>query len=291
MPPSRRAVRFFIFRTSSASRLRGETMTDSPLQLSRILDNLATTCLDTKLHYLLETDSTNKVARRLAEEGAYDGTTVIAEQQSAGRGRLGRKWVSPPFVNLYISFVLRPKLAPADAAQITLAAAVALADAIGAFIPVTPTIKWPNDILVGGKKLAGILTESSCTAERLEFVILGIGVNLNFAVCDMPEEIRQRASSLLEVRGSAVDRESLIRRLIQDLDRCYGTLQESGFAAIAARWESYFGLRQRLVRVEMMDQAVVGRAVGIDRDGALIIVSENGAKQRVLAGDVIPVED
>lgn len=263
----------------------------SPLQLSRIQDGLVTNRLNAKLHYFLETDSTNKVARQLAENGALDGAIVIAEQQSAGRGRLGRSWVSPPFVNLYISFVLRPKLAPADAPQLTLMAAVALADAIAAFLPTRPTIKWPNDILCNGKKLAGILTESACTAEKLEFVILGIGVNLNFPIGAMPEEIRGRASSLLEIRGAAVERESFIRRLIHDLDRCYGMLQESGFAAIAALWESYFGLRRRLVRVEMIDQTLCGRAIGIDRDGALIVETEEGAKQRILAGDVIPVED
>ena len=115
-------------------------------------------------------------------------------------------------------------LAPAHAPQITLMAAVALADAIAAFIPVVPAIKWPNDILVDGKKLAGILTESSCSAERVDFVILGIGVNLNFPLQAMPAEIRARASSLLALRGDAVDRESFILRLIQDLDRCYGEL-------------------------------------------------------------------
>ncbi|MBM4263354.1 MAG: biotin--[acetyl-CoA-carboxylase] ligase [Deltaproteobacteria bacterium] len=266
-------------------------MPDSSLQLSRIQAGLVTTRLGANLHHLLETDSTNKVARQLAENGAADGEIVIAEQQSAGRGRLGRSWVSPPFVNLYISFILRPRLAPVDAPQVTLAAAVALADAVAAFIPMQPTIKWPNDILVGGKKLAGILTESSCSAERLEFVILGIGVNLNFPVRAMPEEIRQRASSLLELRGQPVDRESFICRLIHDLDRCYGILQESGFAAVAARWQSYFALHRRLVRVEMIDQTIVGHAQGIDRDGALIIERENGARERILAGDVIPVED
>ena len=262
-----------------------------PLQLSCIKEGLVTTRLTAKLHYLQETDSTNKVARRLAEKGARNGEIVIAEEQTQGRGRLDRRWVSPPYVNLYFSMVLRPQLAPAHAPQITLMAAVALADAIAAFIPAPPAIKWPNDIIVDGKKLAGILTESSCTSERIEFVILGIGVNLNFSRAKMPQEIRERASSLLELRGSAVDREAFVRRLIQDLDRCYGILLESGFAAIAARWESYFALRARRVRVEMVDQVLCGTARGIDRDGALLVDGEDGALHRVLSGDVIPLTD
>jgi BirA family biotin operon repressor/biotin-[acetyl-CoA-carboxylase] ligase len=263
----------------------------APLQIARIEAGLVGARLGAKVHYFFETDSTNKVARRLAESGAPHGGVVIAEQQTHGRGRLGRTWVSPPFLNLYFSMVLRPALIPAHAPQITLMAAVALADAIAAFIPIPPSIKWPNDILVDGKKLAGILTESSCTAQCIEFVILGIGVNLNFPYLAMPPEIRARASSLLELRGSAVDRESFIGRLIQDLDRCYGMLVESGFAAIAARWESYFILSNRRVRVEMPDQVLVGRAKGIDRDGALIVESDDGIAQRILAGDVIPLED
>jgi BirA family biotin operon repressor/biotin-[acetyl-CoA-carboxylase] ligase len=264
---------------------------NSPLEIARVEAGLSVARLGTKFHYFFELDSTNRQARRLAEDGAREGEIVIAEQQTQGRGRLGRAWVSPPHVNLYLSAVLRPKLAPAHAPQITLMAAVALADAIAAFIPVPPEIKWPNDILSNGRKLAGILTESSCTSERLEFVILGIGVNLNFSLASMPEEIRGRAGSLLELRGVGVDRESFIRRLIQDLDQCYGTLVESGFAAIAARWESYFALRNRRVRVDMIDQVLFGRAKGIDRDGALIVESDDGVARRIVAGDVIPLAD
>jgi BirA family biotin operon repressor/biotin-[acetyl-CoA-carboxylase] ligase len=170
-------------------------------------------------------------------------------------------------------------------------AAVALADAICAFIPLQPAIKWPNDILADGRKLAGILTESSCTSEFVEFVILGIGVNLNFSLAQMPPEIRQRASSLMEMRGAPVDREAFIRRLIQDLDQCYGTLLELGFAALAPRWEKYFALRNRPVRVEMIDQIVIGKAKGIDPQGALLVEDGEGAIQRIIAGDVIPLAD
>jgi BirA family biotin operon repressor/biotin-[acetyl-CoA-carboxylase] ligase len=251
---------------------------------------LATNRLGKKIHYFLTIDSTNSHARRLAEQGAQEGEVVIAERQTAGRGRLGREWISPAYVNLYCSVILRPKLPPVHAPQVTLMAAVALADAVASFIPVTPTIKWPNDILVHGKKLAGILTESSCDSEHLEFVILGIGVNLNYPEELMPEAIRQRATSLLIAGRNTIRREAFVQRLIHDLDRCYGILEESGFGALAPRWEARFGLRDRRVRVEIMDAVIFGRAKGIDRDGALIVEREDGDLQRVVAGDVIPAE-
>jgi BirA family biotin operon repressor/biotin-[acetyl-CoA-carboxylase] ligase len=264
---------------------------NNPLSLDEIQGALGTKRLGTKFHYFQEIDSTNSHARRLAETGAPEGEVVIAEHQSDGRGRLGRSWVSPPFSNLYCSLVLRPALAPAHAPQITLMAAVALADTIASFVADRPAIKWPNDILIDGKKLAGILTESACDAKRIEFVILGIGVNLNFPRERMPETIRDRATSLMEVAGNTLSRELFLRRLIQDLDRCYGTLGDLGFAAIAPRWEAYFALRGRRVRVEMVDETLSGTATGIDGDGALLLEAEDGVLHRVLAGDVIPLGD
>jgi BirA family biotin operon repressor/biotin-[acetyl-CoA-carboxylase] ligase len=243
------------------------------------------------IHYFHEIGSTNNYARERAELGAAEGEVVVAESQSHGRGRLARRWESPPFANLYLSILLRPKLSPAHAAQITLMAAVALAEVVEEFVPERPAIKWPNDILIGGKKLAGILTEAACSAERVEYVILGIGVNVNYASAAMPEEIRRRATSVLEMAGRPVQRESFLQRLIQGIERCYGELEQAGFDALAARWESYFAWRGRRVRVELLDQVTTGTAKGIDRDGALVIVDDGGSAQRILAGDVILVEN
>lgn len=262
-----------------------------PLSLDELHQGLAAKRLGRKFHYFAELDSSNLYARQLAESGAGEGEVVIAEAQTQGRGRLGRRWQSPPFANLYISLILRPKLPPAHAPQITLMAAVALAETVGSFVPQPATIKWPNDILVDGKKLAGILTEASCDPDRVHYVILGIGANLNYSFSAMPVEIRGRATSVAELTGKLVHRESFLRRLIHDLDRCYGELEESGFALLAPRWEAHFGLRGKQVRVELLDQVVTGRAIGIDQDGALLIEDQRGARQRVIAGDVIPVEN
>jgi BirA family transcriptional regulator, biotin operon repressor / biotin---[acetyl-CoA-carboxylase] ligase len=262
-----------------------------PLRIHQIRDGLTTNRLGKHIHYFREVDSTNSHARRLAEQRTPEGEVVIAESQTHGRGRLGRPWVSPPYVNLYLSVILRPTLPPIDAPQITLMAAVALAESLAAFIPVFPAIKWPNDILAGGKKLAGILTESACHGERVDFVILGIGVNINYPVESMPDAIRQRATSMLGLTGASVSRENVVRRLIQGLDRCYGELEEMGFQALAPRWEARFELRGKKVRVAMTDRIIMGIARGIDRDGALILEDGRGELQRVVAGDVIPVED
>ncbi len=264
---------------------------DLPLDLNSIRQRLAGQRFGTEFHYFAEIGSTNTHARRLAEQGARQGELVVADSQTDGRGRLGRHWVSPPNVNLYISFVLRPKLPPARVPQITLMAAVALAETLQSFLPVLPSIKWPNDITVNGKKLAGILTEVNCGTESVEFVILGIGVNVNYPVDLMPEEIRQRATSVLVERQNKVSREDLMGRLIQDLDRCYGEFEENGFAPLAPRWEAYFGWRGQRVRIELLDQVVVGIAKGIDHDGALLLEDDHGGLQRVIAGDVTPVSE
>ena len=263
----------------------------APLDLAKVREHLGGQRFGSKLHYFKEIGSTNSQAIELAEQNASEGEVVIAESQTQGRGRLGRRWESPPWANLYFSIILRPRLAPIHAPQITLMAAVALAEAVDSFIPQSPTIKWPNDILVNGKKLAGILTEAVCTPDRVEYVILGIGVNVNYRVDQMSRDLRRRATSLFDLTQIHVEREIVLRRLIQGLDRCYGVLEQFGFEALARRWEAYFDLRGRRVRIELLDQVLVGRARGIAPDGALLVEDDNGTVQRVIAGDVIPLEN
>ena len=262
----------------------------APLDLSWVREILGATRLGNKFHCFEQIGSTNTHARELAESAAAEGEVVIAESQTHGRGRLGRRWESPPSTNLYFSIVLRPKLAPQHAAQITLMAAVAVADAVASFIAQEVTIKWPNDILVDGRKLAGILTEACCNAGRVEYVILGVGINVNTAIDSMPDDIRRGATSLFDLTGKNVPRENVLHRLIRDLDRCYGVLEASGFDALRPRWEARFNLRGKRVRAELDGQVVTGRACGIDRNGALVLEDENGMLKTIIAGDVIPLE-
>lgn len=261
-----------------------------PLDLSRVQENLGAVRLGSHFHYFEQISSTNSHARALAESGAPEGVVVVAETQTHGRGRLGRRWESPPLANLYFSVVLRPRLPPVHAAQITLTAAVALADSVASFIPQAPAIKWPNDILVSGKKLAGILSEAACDAERVDYVILGIGINVNLRQSSMPETIRRRATSLAELTGESLARESVLCRLIQDLDRCYGILEASGFDALRPQWEARFNLRGKRVRADLGDRVIVGVARGIDPSGALVLEDERGVVWTVVAGDVIALE-
>jgi len=260
------------------------------LDLARVRVLLSPKRLGSAFHYFTEIASTNTQARSLAERGAAEGEIVIADSQSRGRGRLGRRWESPHGANLYLSVILRPKLLTRFAPQITLTAAVALVETVAAFLIQPPVIKWPNDILVGGKKLAGILTEAACDAARVQYVILGIGLNVNYRVDAMPDELRPRATSLADLTGEDLSRESVLVRLIQDLDRCYGELEESGFEALRLRWEAYFGLRGRLVRIDLGDQTLTGRALGIDREGALLVQDEHGQRRTIVAGEVVPLE-
>ncbi len=258
----------------------------SPAEIHKALSSQR---LCKNIHYFEMLESTNITAQKLARQGALEGEIVVAEQQTHGKGRLGRNWSSPPRTNLYLSLILRPKLLPAHTPQITLMAAVAVADTVASFLPMAPEIKWPNDILVQGKKIAGILTESSCDSERVLFVILGIGVNLNYSKARMPETIRDKATSLLELTQRPVDRSAFAARLIHNLDQCYGSLEKSGFPGISSRWEGYFRLRGKQVRVEMPDGHTSGKALGIDMDGALILEGKGGDPERILAGDVIPI--
>lgn len=261
-----------------------------PLDIERARAGLDASRLGVKFHYFASIDSTNSEARRLAENGAAEGEVVVAEAQSRGRGRLGRLWESPPFANLYLSVILRPHLAPVHAPQITLMAAVALAETVGLFLSRPPAIKWPNDILVDGKKLAGILTEAACDSARIEYVILGIGLNLNYGADSMPAQLRHRATSIAQLTGQPLVRETVLRRLIQDLDRCYGELEASGFEGLRARWEARFVWRGRRVRIELGDQVLIGRAQGIEPGGALILEDDEGQRRSIVAGDVIPLE-
>jgi BirA family biotin operon repressor/biotin-[acetyl-CoA-carboxylase] ligase len=262
----------------------------APLSIDAIRAGLTDLRFARKIHYFARIDSTNVYARRRAEEGAPEGEVVIADEQTHGKGRLGRPWVSPPRANVYLSLILRPELAPTQVSQLTFTAAVALAETVQSFAGASPEIKWPNDILIDGKKLAGILSECSVQSGRVLYAILGIGVNLNYSKALMPEEIRNRATSLMAVLDRSVDRNLFAGLLIRSLERCYLDLSTAGFGPMALRWEGFFKLNGKRVRVEMVDQTVHGIVRGVDPEGALLVEDHSGLTRRVVAGDVIPAE-
>jgi BirA family biotin operon repressor/biotin-[acetyl-CoA-carboxylase] ligase len=229
-------------------------------------------------------DSTNRLAAELARGGAEEGTTVVAEQQTAGRGRLGRTWVSPASVNLYASIVLRPRIPPLEVPRLTLVAGLAVAEAIRDLGTFAPRIKWPNDVLLDGRKVAGILTELEAEADRVRFVIVGIGVNLNAARNDFPPDLRAKATSLALASGAPVDRAAFTGRLLTRLDAAYATFLEGGFAALRHRYEEMHGLAGVAVKIDGAPP-VTGTVRGVDDDGALLVES-GGAIRRVVSGEV-----
>lgn len=239
-----------------------------------------------RIEWHQELDSTQRLARDLARAGAEEGTTVIAESQTAGRGRLGRQWHSPPGLNLYGSIVLRPELPLTSVPQLALVIGLGAADAIAAETGMRPGLKWPNDVQLGGKKVVGILTEMEAEVERVLHVIAGIGVNVNAPADAFPPELAATATSLALACGRRIDRAAFVGRLLAALEARYDRFLAAGFAAMRQDWDSYCALTGRDVRVSAPGGLVAGRVRGLGDDGALVVEEPGGALHRVVAGEV-----
>lgn len=247
--------------------------------------HLGTELFGRRLIAVATTGSTNDLASDAARGGASEGTVVIAEAQTAGRGRLGRAWQSEPGINLYMSVLLRPELGPAEAPRLSLLAGVAVAEALEAE-GLEVSIKWPNDILVGRRKIAGILTEMEAEADRVRAVVVGIGVNLNSTEDDFLPELRDKATSVLIESGHRADRPAFAARLLGSFERHYRDFSRQGLAAVVADWNRRSCLDGQRVRVTQAGATVEGLCVGIDSDGALLVKQGDGESRRVVAGDV-----
>lgn len=252
---------------------------------------LTTQSFGKPLHFFPTIDSTNVYAVRLARAGAPAGTVVIADEQTGGKGRLGRSWVSPPGVNLYLSLILRPPVTTAAAPQLNLLAAVAVADAILAVSGLTPSIKWPNDVLVDGKKVCGILAEMQTEAGVLRSVVLGIGINVNAPLSAFPLELHDKASSLFLTGGRVIERTAFTAALLTHLEKFYVLWLEQGFLAVRPVWERHAAaLMGRFITVAAPEGTIAGVVLGLDSDGALLLQEGSGGmSRRVLAGDVTVV--
>jgi BirA family transcriptional regulator, biotin operon repressor / biotin---[acetyl-CoA-carboxylase] ligase len=234
-----------------------------------------------------ETTSTNDVIEKLARDGVREGVVVFAESQTRGRGRLGRKWISPAHKGLWFSILLRPNLRPQEATQLTVASATALRRAIFSETKLKPEIKWPNDILLGGKKVAGILTELSAEVDRVRYIILGIGVDVNLDAAELPAELRKLATSLKIESGESVSRAELATAILRELDFDYARICSGKFSAVADEWESGCVTIGKNVTVHIGDRKICGCAEALDDDGALLLRTEHGHLERIIGGDVI----
>jgi BirA family biotin operon repressor/biotin-[acetyl-CoA-carboxylase] ligase len=239
-----------------------------------------------RIHYFDEVGSTQKVAAEMVEAGAAPGTVVIAEQQTAGRGRLGRTWHSPPGLNLYATFILRPRMPIAEVPRLSLVAGVAVADTLATVAPGMVALKWPNDVWLKGRKAGGIIAEAIAdSAQNLLCVLLGIGLNLNLAIYDIPEELRDKATSVRIATGHRCDRIAIAATLFNRLNSRYMEAEAHGFAAMRPDYERYFALTGKKVTVSDGTTQVSGCVTGVDAEGALMLETNQGV-QRILAGEV-----
>ena len=234
-----------------------------------------------------QTTSTNDVVEKLARDGVKEGAVVFAESQTKGRGRLGRVWMSPTRKGLWFSVLLRPNLHPLETTQLTVISATALRRAVKTVTGLVAEIKWPNDLLLGGKKAAGILTEMSAEMDRVRHVILGIGVDVNLDAEGFPPELRKIATSLKIESGQDISRAELAVEILRELDADYGRIRGGRFGEVADEWEAACVTIGRNVTVHMGERQFRGRAESLDDDGALLIRTEHGHLERVIGGDVM----
>ncbi len=263
----------------------GYKLVASPDKLlpTEIQYGLKTQYLGKKIIYENMVNSTMDVAFRLGMEGAVQGTLVCAEGQTNGKGRLGRTWSSPKWKGVYMSIVLRPSLALTQVTQLTLLAAVAVCEAIQRVSGVAARIKWPNDILVMNRKLAGILTELSAETDQVRFVVIGIGINVNTPLRLLP----LTATSLKEETQRKISRVELVQEILCLLEQWYERLQKEGFDGVVQRWKELSSTLGRRIRVVDPSGDVEGEAIDLDGMGGLLIRNDTGLVISKTAGDVI----
>lgn len=274
----------------------GYRLTGKPsrLSLQELLPKLKTKRFGRKLHLLDVIPSTQDELRRLAEQGAEEGTLVIAEQQTSGRGRMGRHWVSPSGKGVWMSLLLRPSVPLQMTPQLTLLAAVALSRAISREVPVEIGIKWPNDLLVGGKKISGILLESAAEDERLRYVVVGLGISVNLEAEDYPEELLEKVVSLKMASGNTINRSDLIATILDEFERLYDLYMEQGFAPIRSLWEAHSVTLNNETLLYTPQGPIQGIPRGLDGTGGLQVEMKDGSYRTIYSaeiGDVVPRVD
>jgi BirA family biotin operon repressor/biotin-[acetyl-CoA-carboxylase] ligase len=230
--------------------------------------------------------STNSVAAGFAEKGTAEGSVVLADCQETGKGRLGRKWVSPPGVNIYMSIILRPEIEPKHVTLITIMAAVACAIALRKVTGLNIAIKWPNDLTVSDKKIGGILTETKIEQDRIIFAIVGIGININIDINAFPEDVKKIATSAKNETGKQYSRTETITMILNEIDYWYGNLKSTGQKILLSQWQKLATTLGKTVKVTTGKETFTGSAESIDDEGMLILRLPSGVLKRISAGDL-----
>ncbi|MFC0271630.1 biotin--[acetyl-CoA-carboxylase] ligase [Metabacillus herbersteinensis] len=271
-----------------AVRRIGYRITKKPDKISsnEIQLGLTTSFMGRHIHFEEEVTSTQKIAHNLASEGAEEGTIVVSEQQSSGRGRLSRVWYSPKHTGIWMSLILRPQIPLSQTPQLTLLAAVAIVQAIEEVTTLKPDIKWPNDILVNGKKLVGILTELQAEADRVHSVIIGMGINVNHDQDHFPTDLQDIATSIAIEAGEKADRAELIQQILLKFEVLYNLYLSKGFKPIKLLWESYAISLNKTVVARTLHGSLTGKAIGINEDGVLLLETESGNIEKIYSADI-----
>jgi len=257
------------------------------IDLNKLQEGLDTKRVGRSIFFKRSVGSTNSWARRFARLGACDGTVFLAESQTAGRGRLKRKWVSPAG-GLWFSVVLRPRLKLAEAFGLVFVASLAVAEVLEELYGLKTQVKWPNDVLVDSKKICGILAETKLESKNVEYVVVGVGINANFGVKkSLSEDLWKTATSLEDELGRKIELELLLKALLEKLERLCGVFLEKGFRVVLDEWKKYVGFLGCQVDVVTMDERLTGLALDVDNSGCLVLKLGDGTVKHVFAGDVV----
>ncbi|VVB97584.1 Putative biotin ligase [uncultured archaeon] len=243
---------------------------------------LKTKIIGKDIEYFEETESTNIIAREIAGQ-ADEGTVVIAESQTGGRGRLGRKWISPEG-GIWLSIIIKPRIQPLHASRITLLAGVSVAKTISSY-GIQAKIKWPNDVLINGKKVCGILTEVGAEIDLIDYCIVGIGIDANVDTESFPNEIRDGSTSLKKELGREIDRIGFVQRLLLEFEELYLLFQKDDFPSILEEWRNMSATIGEWVKITTHAATIYGEAVGVDSEGALILETGEGKLEKIVAGN------
>ncbi len=250
---------------------------------------LSTNYVGKEIYYFPELKSTNIMAKEKTlhrAEGIDGGTLIIAERQSAGKGRLGREWFSPAG-GIWFSIILYPQLSPSYISRITLMTAVAAVKTIKVCTQIESQIKWPNDILINEKKVCGILTEMSAELDIIDWVVVGIGINVNIGHREFPEDIQENTISLKEASGKDVLRVKLVQTFLQEFEKCYEILKRREFSSVLKEWKLYSHTLGKKIEVNIGEKVVTGEAIDINESGALILKKEDGELIEIISGTII----
>ncbi|HHY73194.1 MAG TPA: biotin--[acetyl-CoA-carboxylase] ligase [Bacillus bacterium] len=247
---------------------------------------LQTKFIGREVHYKESVTSTQKIAHKLAYEGVPEGTIVVAEEQITGRGRLDRSWFSPKYAGIWVSVILRPTIPPQQAPQLTLLAAVGVVRGIEAATGLQCGIKWPNDILINGKKVVGILTELQAETDRINAVIIGIGINVNQEPQHYPEDLKDKATSLAIESGKKLNRAEILQAIVKEIEDLYCDYIEHGFQVVQLLWESYAVSIGKQIIARTLTETIVGKALGITSDGVLLLEDANKQIHHIYSADI-----